>query len=108
LLIIALYKASEKDSVQVKIEQNQNKGMALLIDEGKHAAEMTFSIAGPELIIIDHTDVNENYRGQGLGRQLLDALVEKARNEKFKILPLCPYARSEFEKDPTLRDVLRS
>jgi len=68
---------------------------------------MTFSVAGNDLIIIDHTDVHENYRGQGLGRILLDALVEKARVEHFKILPLCPYARSEFEKDPSLRDVLR-
>lgn len=70
-------------------------------------AEMTFSVAGPALIIIDHTDVHENHRGQGLGRILLDALIEKARKEKFKILPLCPYARSEFEKDPSIRDVMR-
>ena len=71
------------------------------------AAEMTYSVAGPQMIIIDHTEVGEDYRGQGIGRRVLDALVEKARKEEFKIMPLCPYARSEFQKDPSIRDVMR-
>ncbi|MFT5596065.1 MAG: putative GNAT family acetyltransferase [Cryomorphaceae bacterium] len=93
--------------MDLKVEQEETKGSAYLEDEGKTAAEMTYSIASKQLIIIDHTDVNENYRGQQLGRQLLNALVQKARDEDFKIIPLCPYARSEFEKDATIQDVMR-
>mgnify|MGYP000199539379 CR=1 FL=1 len=93
--------------MELKIEQGETKGSVYLEDEGKTAAEMTYSIASKQLIIIDHTDVNENYRGQQLGRQLLNALVQKARDEDFKIIPLCPYARSEFEKDATIQDVMR-
>jgi predicted GNAT family acetyltransferase len=93
--------------MDLKVEQEETKGSAYLEDEGKTAAEMTYSIASKQLIIIDHTDVNENYRGQQLGRQLLNALVQKARDEDFKIMPLCPYARSEFEKDATIQDVMR-
>jgi predicted GNAT family acetyltransferase len=61
--------------MDLKVEQEETKGSAYLEDEGKTAAEMTYSIASKQLIIIDHTDVNENYRGQQLGRQLLNALV---------------------------------
>lgn len=93
--------------MELKIEQGDSKGSAYLKHEGKTAAEMTFSIASKQLIIIDHTEVNENYRGQQLGRQLLDALVQKARDEDFKIMPLCPYARSEFQKDASIQDVMR-
>jgi predicted GNAT family acetyltransferase len=93
--------------MELKIEQGETKGSAFLEDEGKRVAEMTFSVASPLLIIIDHTDVNEHYRGQQLGRRLLDALVQKARDESFKILPLCPYARSEFQKDTSIQDVMR-
>ena len=93
--------------MELKIEQGDTKGSAFLEDDGKRVAEMTFSVASKQLVIVDHTDVTENYRGQQLGRKLLDALVQKARAEEFKIMPLCPYARSEFQKDTSIQDVMR-
>lgn len=60
-----------------------------------------------KLFIIDHTDVADDYRGQGVGHKLLDAVVDFARNNQIKIIPLCPYAKSVFDKDPSIRDVLR-
>ncbi len=49
-------------------------------DNGKEklAGEMTYTSAVEEMFIIDH-DVLEDYRGQGIGRQLLDAVVAFAR-----------------------------
>jgi predicted GNAT family acetyltransferase len=90
----------------VHIEKNGNKGRAYIGSANEPAAEMTFSIAGPSLIIIDHTEVHDHHRGNGLGRKLLDAVVEMARKENIRIIPLCPYANSEFRKDPSIRDVL--
>ncbi|MEQ9412593.1 MAG: GNAT family N-acetyltransferase [Cyclobacteriaceae bacterium] len=69
-------------------------------------AEMTYSKAGDNLIIIDHTEVNEALKGKGLGLQFVKAAVEFARNKKIKILPLCPFAKSVFDKKEELRDVL--
>ena len=68
---------------------------------------MTYTWAGEGMLIIDATDVNENYRGQGVGRQLLDALVAFVREKDVKVIPLCPYAKSVFDKDPSIGDVLR-
>ena len=93
--------------MQPKIIENENKGAAILEVEGNKIAEMTYSRATPNLVIIDHTEVNEKYQGEGLGRKLLDAIVAKARRDKFKILPLCPYAKSEFVKDASIKDVLK-
>ena len=42
---------------------------------------MTYTWAGESMLIIDATDVNENYRGQGVRRQLLDALVAFVREK---------------------------
>jgi predicted GNAT family acetyltransferase len=36
---------------------------------------MTYSIASPALIIINHTEVGEEFKGKGAGAQLLSALV---------------------------------
>ena len=79
-------------------------------DNGKEnlAGEMAYTWAGEGMFIIDHTDVSEDYRGQGIGRQLSDKVVEFAREKNLKIISLYPYAKSVFDKDPSIADVLRN
>lgn len=66
---------------------------------------MTYSKAGSERIIIDHTEVSDEARGEGLGKMLVYEAVQYAREHGLNILPLCPFARSVFSKNPDLRDV---
>ncbi len=68
---------------------------------------MTWSNAGSEIMIIDHTFVDSAYRGQGLAEKLVAAGVEVARNEGKKIIPLCPFAKKEFDEKTEYADVLR-
>ncbi|MBL8000041.1 MAG: N-acetyltransferase [Candidatus Kapabacteria bacterium] len=74
--------------------------------DGKRLAEMTYVTAGESTIIIDHTEVDGSLKGKGIGRQLLNAAVEHVRVNNLRILPLCPFAKSVFDKDPSIRDVL--
>lgn len=68
-------------------------------------AEMTYTVAGSR-VIIDHTHVDDSLRGKGVGAKLVQAAVLWARAENAKLLPLCPYARSVFDKTPAYGDVL--
>ncbi|MCK6073520.1 GNAT family N-acetyltransferase [Paenibacillus silvae] len=78
----------------------------LIQDNGDIAAVMTYVISSPELYIIDHTLVENAYRGQGLGDELIKAMVEYARENGIKILPLCPFAKDSFERISEYTDVL--
>ena len=82
-----------------------HKGAFVIERDGKRLAEMTYTSAGSK-IIIDHTDVSDALRGTGAGKRLVMAAVEWARAEKRTILPLCPFAKSVFDKTPEVRDVL--
>jgi predicted GNAT family acetyltransferase len=73
-----------------------------------HEAEMTYSRASAKLIIIDHTSVPDALRGRGVGQALVLRAVEDARREGFRILPLCPFAKSQFERHPDWADVLHT
>ena len=73
--------------------------------DGKPLAEMTYTVAGSR-VIIDHTSVDDALRGSGAGKKLVHAAVEWARAEKQQLLPLCPFARSVFDKTPDYADVL--
>ena len=70
-------------------------------------AEMTYSRAGRNRIIIDHTGVPDSMRGMGVGRKLVEAAVMDARKENFKIIPLCPFAKATLEKTAEWHDVVQ-
>ena len=86
----------------------EGRGSHHITDENnQRIAEMTFVKAGTSRIIIDHTFVDESLRGQGIGRQLLEATAEYARKANMKILATCPYAKAELEKHrEQFRDVM--
>lgn len=90
----------------VQQDDNGKKGAFFVGQEHERLAEMTYSWAGTDKFIIDHTDVSDTLRGQGVGRHLLDAAVQFARERQVKIIPLCPFAKSVFDKEPSIRDVL--
>ena len=94
--------------MEYTVQQNESdtKGSYYIESEGQKIAEMTYSIAGTDRIIIDHTEVGEAYKGTGLGKIMVEKAVEDARAKQISIVPLCPFARSVFDKNPQLRDVL--
>lgn len=88
-----------------KEEENR---FAAYDQNNNEAGEATFSRAGENILIIDHTSVRDDYRGQGVAGKLVKHIVEKARESNQKIMPLCPFAKGEFEKHQEYQDVLHS
>ena len=70
--------------------------------------EITYSLADSNMIVIDRTFVNDDYRGQGIAAQLVDRVVEMAREENKKIIPRCPFAKGIFGRNGSLyADVIK-
>lgn len=82
------------------------KGKFYITIEKEELAEMTYVWVGSDKIIIDHTSVNEKLKGKGAGKQMVLKAVEFARDKKIKIIPLCPFAKSVFDKVKEIQDVL--
>jgi len=91
-------------SFDVSREVDGSKGRYVLTQEG-HTAELTYSILSPENIIADHTDVPEALRGTGAGLAMVTRLVEDARKEGFRIIPLCPFVNAQRRNHPEWADV---
>jgi predicted GNAT family acetyltransferase len=81
------------------------RGAFVIERDGRRLAELTYTVAGSR-VILDHTQVDDALRGTGSGAQLVAAAVAWARAENRKLLPLCPFARSVFDKTPAYADVL--
>jgi len=91
---------------EVQLRINDNKGAFYIDVNGKQEAMMTFVFAGEDKIIIDHTEVNPGNEGKGFGKKMVTKAVEYAREKNIKIIPLCPFAKSVFNKTLEFSDVL--
>lgn len=92
--------------MEIQQKDDIKKGAFFIEQNGEIVAEMTYVWTGKTGIIIDHTNVDEKLKGQGAGKQMVTEAVEFAREKGLKILPLCPFAKSVFDKEIAFRDVL--
>ena len=91
--------------MKIEHEHSGHRGAFVWMEDGERLAVMSYTVAGSR-VIIDHTDVDDRLRGKGAGKQLVKSAVEWARADKVQLMPLCPFARSVFEKTPEYSDVL--
>ena len=85
--------------MQIERQQHGVKGMFYVGDPQNPQAAMVYRTDAKNNIIIE-------LRGQNAGYQLVNTAVEYAREHNIKILPLCPFAKSVFDKKPEFADVL--
>jgi len=68
-------------------------------------AEMTYLHTQDKAIVIDHTEVKEALRGQGVAHTLLNEVVRYVRNNDLKLMATCPWAKEELDKHDRYHDV---
>lgn len=76
-------------------------------DELNPEAEIVFDIDDDGDYVITHTEVQDSLSGQGAGSQLVDTMVEFARQEDKKITADCPFAKSVMEKNNEYKEMLK-
>jgi predicted GNAT family acetyltransferase len=69
-------------------------------------AELTFTRRGEHVVSADHTGAPPVLRGTGAAMALVERLISDARGEGFRIVPICPYLRAQYERHPEWGDVM--
>ena len=64
-----------------------------------HVAVLVYSPRDDRLTLV-HTEVSPELGGRGLGGQLVEAALERARREGLAIVPSCPFATEWLERHP--------
>lgn len=89
--------------MEITIEEKR----VVATENGQELGEMTFVRSSDQFYIIDHTGVSDEARGRGVGQKLVEAFVKQVRAEGKKIVPLCPFAKAQFDKNSDYADVLK-
>ena len=86
------------DEIQLKTD-DKGYGHFYIMESGEQLGEMEVSISGSNLTVY-HTEVSEKAEGKGYAKMLLKKMVEHARKNNLKVIPLCPYVHAQFKRHP--------
>jgi predicted GNAT family acetyltransferase len=92
--------------ISIRVEDGRD-GAFVAERNGDRLGDLTFHRrADSNIITLVHTEVLPAGRGGGVGRRLVEAAVDFAREHQLKVVVICRYAKTVFEREPGLRDVL--
>jgi uncharacterized protein len=86
------------NDIELKLGSN-GKGAFAIEEGGKRVAEMAIGISDGNLTVY-HTEVAEELKGQGVASNLLGKMVDYARKNNLKVIPLCAYVNAQFRRHP--------
>ena len=80
----------------MEIRHVVNEGFFIFGENGDELAKLTYRKEG-EKLYFESTVVSSELRGQGIAGKLFDAGVKYARENEYKIVPICSYIVKKFE-----------
>jgi predicted GNAT family acetyltransferase len=68
-------------------------------DDGRLAGFTVYRLQ-PGRISLIHTEIDDEFEGQGLGSKLVAGALDDARRRDLGVLPFCPFVNSYIERHP--------
>ncbi|MDB5201388.1 MAG: hypothetical protein JWQ27_797 [Ferruginibacter sp.] len=84
--------------MNIQHTEKDNQGSFFIEKDGKQLAEMVYNLNEPGQLVIEHTEVDDELRGQNIGYELVVAGANYAREKQLKVVPVCRFARALFHK----------
>lgn len=93
------------DGLTITRHGNETSGEYRAHVEGSsHIGRLTWVQRG-NVRAAEHTLVPPELGGRGIAGKLVDALIADAREQGFKVKPVCSYVTKAFEKHPEWNDL---
>jgi predicted GNAT family acetyltransferase len=93
------------DPAAIPVVHNTAKRFEITL--GSKTAYSKYLLAGGK-IIIEHTEVPEELEGRGLASRIVSTVLDYARAQNLKVLPICPFAKSFIGRHYEYQDLLES
>ena len=93
----------------MEIIQKDNPGINgwfRAVESGDIIGTVTYQWTNDKLLEIDHTEVDQDREGEGIGSKLIEAVVNFAREKDVKIKPVCKFAKAILEGKEGMEDVI--
>ena len=85
------------------IDNAAEKRYELDLGDGMALAEY---VLGHGLIVLTHTEVPPKYEGRGIGKELVQGVLEDIRKKEIKVVPQCPFVAAYIRRHTAGASVL--
>ena len=86
--------------VDVKLNiDEKGHGAFIVFEDGEQLGEMVVRVTNKNLTVY-HTEVSDKAEGKGFAKVLLTTMVDYARKQHLKVIPLCPFVHAQFKCHP--------
>jgi len=85
--------------VSYLVEENPAKHrFEILVDDA--LAGFTAYLPRGEVLVFTHTEVDQRYRGMGVGEALVRGTLDQLRERGDRLVPKCPFVAAFIERHP--------
>lgn len=92
--------------MNIKHNQTGDTGRFEARDGDRFAGKIEYTSREENKMVIEHTEVDPGFQGEGVGKKLVHEAAEYAREQNLKIIPVCSYAKKVLERTSDYDDVL--
>jgi predicted GNAT family acetyltransferase len=92
-------------STDVQVIHNEAERRFEVHLDGKIAHADYLKGSGGSTLIFTHTEVPEEFEGQGIGSQLARSALNYAQENDLRVQPLCPFIRAYIERHPEYKSL---
>lgn len=91
--------------MNIQNEIHHKTGRFYIEENNEILAEMDYQFPAKDTILIVHTEVAESLAGKGVGKELVKAAVNYARENQLHIKATCSFAKKVLDRSPEYADV---
>ncbi len=77
----------------------EDSGRTFRLREGDQVARLRYRLDGDRLVLV-HTVVPDALAGRGIGGQLVEAALDRARRDELTVVPECEFASAWLRRHP--------
>ncbi|AXH91837.1 GNAT family N-acetyltransferase [Micromonospora aurantiaca] len=85
-------------------ENTATRRFEILVDDAL-AGFTAYTLRG-ETLVFTHTEVDDQFQGQGVGAALVRGALDQVRARGGRIVPQCPFVASFIERHPEYADLV--
>ncbi len=90
---------------EIRVADNPEKRRYEALVDGALAGYVFYQQREGELVLV-HTEVGEEFEGQGVGSRLAAGTLDDIRARGLQIRPLCPFIAGYIERHPEYGDLV--
>ena len=91
------------DQSQIEVKHNTEQHRFEVVIDGKEA--FTLYMLGEKLMTFVHTEVPEEFEGQGIGGKIAHTALEYAKEHGYRVQAICPFISAYIKRHPEYQPI---